>query len=115
MERITFKKKLKDLKKNNIAIVGHMGAGKSIVGKILAKKIDFQHIDSDNEIIRSSNKSINKIFYAELHDYELNQRLKKITEEFKIKAVVCDTPGFLLSLGQVQEDFIGKNKSSFDK
>ena len=54
--------------------------------------------------------SINKIFYAELHDYELNQRLKKITEELKIKAVVCDTPGFLLSLGQVQEDFIGKNK-----
>ena len=54
--------------------------------------------------------SINKIFYADLHDYELNQRLKKITEELKIKTVVCDTPGFLLSLGQVQEDFVGKNK-----
>ena len=42
--------------------------------------------------------SINKIFYADLHDYELNQRLKKITEELKIKAVVCETPGFLLNL-----------------
>ena len=42
--------------------MGHMGAGKSIIGKMLAKKIDFQHIDSDLEIIRFTRKSINKIF-----------------------------------------------------
>ena len=61
MESLKFKNKLKELKKNNIAIIGHMGAGKSIVAKMIAKKIDFQHIDSDYEITRFTMKSINKI------------------------------------------------------
>ncbi|MGY8750886.1 MAG: cryptochrome/photolyase family protein [Fidelibacterota bacterium] len=54
--------------------------------------------------------SINKIFYADLHDYELNKRLNQITKELKIKSVIYETPGFLLGLDQVQEDFKGKNK-----
>ena len=62
MESVEFKNKLKEIKKNNIAIVGHMGAGKSIIGKILAEKVDFKHIDSDYEITRFTMKSINKIF-----------------------------------------------------
>ena len=57
MESLEFKNKLKELKKNNIAIIGHMGAGKSIVAKMIAKKIDFQHIDSDYEITRFTMKS----------------------------------------------------------
>ena len=44
MESLEFKRKLKELKKNNVAIMGHMGAGKSTIGRMLAKKIDFQHI-----------------------------------------------------------------------
>ena len=34
MKSIEFRNKLKELKKNNIAIIGHMGAGKSIIGKM---------------------------------------------------------------------------------
>ena len=40
MESLEFKYKLKELKKNNISIMGHMGAGKSIIGRMLAKKIE---------------------------------------------------------------------------
>ena len=38
---------------------------------------------SDKEYLKKVliENSINKIFYADLHDYELNQRLKKITKE----------------------------------
>ena len=54
--------------------------------------------------------SINKIFYAELHDYELNKRLSQITKDLKIKSVVCQSPSFLLDNDQVEDDFKGKNK-----
>ena len=72
MESLEFKNKLKELKKNNIAIIGHMGAGKSIVAKMIAKKIDFQHIDSDHEITRFTMKSINKIFQEKGEEYFRN-------------------------------------------
>jgi len=72
MESLEFKNKLKELKKNNIAIIGHMGAGKSVVAKMLAKKIDFQHIDSDYEITRFTMKSINKIFQEKGEEYFRN-------------------------------------------
>lgn len=48
--------------KINITICGMMGAGKTAVGKILAKKINFDFIDTDKIIEKKSGKSINKIF-----------------------------------------------------
>ena len=41
---------LRKMNKNNIAIIGHMGSGKSHLGKILAKKLYLDHFDSDLEI-----------------------------------------------------------------
>ena len=40
----------KILKKSNIALIGLMGSGKSIIGKKLAKKLDFNYIDTDSTI-----------------------------------------------------------------
>ena len=51
MKRSEFKNIFKELSKKNIAIMGHMGSGKSIVGKKLAKQLGFKHLDSDLEII----------------------------------------------------------------
>ena len=39
MKSFKFKNKLKEMKKKNIAIMGHMGSGKSVIGKVLAKKL----------------------------------------------------------------------------
>ena len=44
----------------NIVIVGMMGVGKSSVGKVLAKELQFQFFDSDNEIENASNLNISK-------------------------------------------------------
>ncbi len=92
MESLEFKNKLKELKKNNIAIIGHMGAGKSIVGKILAKKIDFQHKDSDHEITRFTMKSINKIFQEKGEAY-----FRNIETEIVLKLI--EKKNVILSLG----------------
>ena len=62
MKRSEITNKLKESDKNNIAIMGHMGSGKSLIGKIIAKQLNFKHLDSDLEIIKLTQKSINKIF-----------------------------------------------------
>jgi shikimate kinase len=53
----------------NIALVGHMGSGKSIIGKIMAKKLNFKHIDSDKLIENNTKTSINEIFNNNGEDY----------------------------------------------
>ena len=34
----------------NLVLVGMMGSGKSSIGKILSKKLEFEFIDTDNKI-----------------------------------------------------------------
>ena len=46
----------------NIALIGHMGSGKSLIGKLIAKKLDFKHIDSDKLIEKETNSKIYDIF-----------------------------------------------------
>ena len=53
---------LEKLSKKNICLIGLMGAGKSIIGKLLAKKLKMHYYDSDSLIEKKLDKSINKIF-----------------------------------------------------
>ncbi len=46
----------------NIFLVGPMGSGKSSLGKKLAKSLDKKFIDTDKEIEKRENKTINEIF-----------------------------------------------------
>ena len=48
--------------KKNITIIGHMGSGKSLFGAKIANYFNIEHIDSDKEISKSENSSINEIF-----------------------------------------------------
>ena len=56
---------LKNKQNSPIALVGHMGSGKSIIGKLIAKKLNFDHIDTDLLIEKIKKKSINEIFTKE--------------------------------------------------
>ena len=53
---------LEKLTKKNICLIGLMGAGKSVVGKLLAKELRMRYYDSDKLIEKKLNKSINQIF-----------------------------------------------------
>ena len=46
----------------NIVLVGMMGSGKSLIGKILSKKLNFEFIDTDNIIEENEKKTISEIF-----------------------------------------------------
>ncbi|GIO15598.1 shikimate kinase [Cohnella xylanilytica] len=47
---------------NNIVIVGFMGTGKSTVSRLLAERLGWSRIDTDEEIVRRAGKSIPDIF-----------------------------------------------------
>ena len=46
----------------NLVLVGMMGAGKSSLGQLLAKSLNFEHIDIDNIIENKTQMKISKIF-----------------------------------------------------
>ena len=92
MNSADFKNKLKDLNKKNVAIMGHMGSGKSIIGKILANMLNFEHVDSDKEITKLTNKSINQIFKEKGEEYF------RIVEA-KILSNLINKNDIILSLG----------------
>lgn len=48
--------------KKTVAMVGMMGAGKTAVGTVLARKLGVPFVDSDEEIVRAASRSIAEIF-----------------------------------------------------
>ncbi len=63
---------LTDIKKKNICIMGHMGSGKSIIGKDLSNYLNLKYYDIDKEIELKTKKSINSIFKEEGEKYFRN-------------------------------------------
>jgi shikimate kinase len=53
-----------DLQGLNIYLVGMMGAGKSTVGKLLAKRLEYGFIDTDTTIAQVVGQSVNDIFQS---------------------------------------------------
>ena len=53
----------------NLVLVGMMGSGKSLIGKILSRKLDFDFIDTDFEIEKKFNLSIKEIFDNYVEEY----------------------------------------------
>jgi len=46
----------------SLVLVGMMGSGKSLIGKILSKKLDYDFIDTDKKIEEIEKKTISEIF-----------------------------------------------------
>ena len=63
------------LLKRSIVLVGLMGAGKSTVGRRLAKALDVEFHDSDAEIVEAAGCSISDIF--EIHGEAIFRDLEK--------------------------------------
>jgi shikimate kinase len=80
-------------KPNSIFLVGLMGAGKSTIGRHLAKSLRMEFVDSDHEIERRTGASIPLIFDVE-GEAGFRQREKKIIDELtRREGIVLATGG----------------------
>tara|TARA_Y100000590_G_C15746227_1_gene1022192 strand:+ start:3656 stop:4207 length:552 start_codon:yes stop_codon:yes gene_type:complete len=92
MKSTNLKSILDKTKKKNIAIIGHMGSGKSILSKKLAQIYNSGYIDTDNEILIFEKKSINQIFTEKGENY-----FRKL--ESKIVKKCLEKKNIIISLG----------------
>ena len=107
MESSEFKNILKELKKKNLAILGHMGSGKSVLGKFIAKKFKLKHIDSDKEIVKFTGLSINKIFEDRGEKY-----FRKIEKKILLKIIEKKNVVISLGGGSIKSNEIRKKLAS---
>ena len=78
----------------NLVLVGMMGSGKSSIGKILSKKLEFEFIDTDNEIEELEKKTISEIFKKNGEKY-----FRNIEEVISIKSLKLDSKVIALGGG----------------
>lgn len=85
-------------KKENIVIIGMSGAGKSTVGKYVGQKLNMEFIDTDDIIIESTGKTIDRIFeeYGEDFFRHLESDLIKRIYSFE-KKVIATGGGVILN------------------
>ena len=65
MKSPNFRKKSNKGIDKSIAIIGHMGSGKTLIGKLIAKELNYRFFNSDKIIEKNTQKSIKNIFLDE--------------------------------------------------
>ena len=78
--------------KKNIVLIGMMGSGKSLIGKILSKKLGLDFIDIDEKIEEMEDKNISEIFKKHGESY-----FRKKEEEVSISCLKLKNK--IISLG----------------
>lgn len=75
---------------DNYVLIGYMGAGKTTVGKALAKETGKKFLDTDELIVKQMNLSINDIFakYGEDYFRELETKLLDNLCKSEVDAVI---------------------------
>ena len=79
-------------KGHNILLIGMMGCGKTTIGKKMAEKIGYSHLDTDTSIANTHSKSIHEIFNNEGEDV-FRKMEKDIIRDLPINQCVISTGG----------------------
>ena len=79
--------------KENIALIGFMGSGKTTVGKALARALEMKFVDIDKEIVKLEKRSVTEIFEQDGEQYFRELERKIIDKESKDNNIVISTGG----------------------
>lgn len=90
-------------KQSNIFLVGFMGSGKSTVGPLLAKKIDYHFVDSDELVEQKAGKSVAQIFSEDGEPTFRKAEESVIQAVFEKPNVVCALGGGALKSPRTRE------------
>ena len=77
----------------NIVLVGFMGTGKSAVGRVIAQKLEFHFIDTDDVIEQTSKAKISDIFSEHGEDYFRDLESQAVKSVALMKNQVVATGG----------------------
>ena len=98
--------------KENLIFLGMMGSGKSSIGSLVAKKLQLNFIDIDNEIETELGLSIKKIFETKGENYFRKFEEKITLKKLKSKPVVISLGGGAFTNINIRKEVI-KNHLSF--
>ena len=98
--------------KENLIFLGMMGSGKSSIGSLVAKKLQLNFIDIDNEIETEIGLSIKKIFETKGENYFRKFEEKITLRKLKSKPVVISLGGGAFTNRNIRKEVI-KNHLSF--
>ena len=106
---------LKNYNMKTIVIIGHMGSGKSLVGKLLSRKINWNYFDSDEEIEKDLNFSIVDIFKTHGESYFRKKEELIIEKLIKKKYSVISLGGGSITIKKIRSLLEKKTISIFLK
>ena len=98
--------------KENLVFLGMMGSGKSSIGSLVAKKLQLNFIDIDNEIETELGLSIKKIFETKGENYFRKFEEKITLKKLKLKPVVISLGGGAFTNRNIRKEVI-RNHLSF--
>ena len=78
-----------------IFLIGYMGAGKTTLGKALARRMNLSYIDTDQYIEKRYHKKISEIFAAEGEERFRNIEHRVLLEVSEFEDVIVSTGGGL--------------------
>lgn len=78
---------------NNIVLTGFMGSGKTVVGKVIAEKLNLKFVDIDNLIEEEEKQSIPEIFSCPGEDYFRKLEKEMVSRVAKEQDQVIATGG----------------------
>ncbi len=81
----------------NLYLIGMMGAGKTTVGHLLAKRLGYSFIDTDSLISQAAGKSINEIFATEGENRFRELETKILAEVSSYKNLTIATGGGIVT------------------
>lgn len=84
---------VKSLDSKNIVLVGMSGAGKTSVGKYIARKLNREFIDTDDIIIKTTGRTIDSIFKEDGEDHFRQLEKKVINKISSFENKVISTGG----------------------
>ena len=98
--------------KENLVFLGMMGSGKSSIGLLVAKKLQLNFIDIDNEIEKKLGKKITDIFEENGEDFFRKIEEKITLKKLKLNSSVISLGGGAFTNRNIRKEVL-KNHLSF--
>lgn len=95
--------------KKSVVMVGMMGAGKTAVGTVLARKLAVPFVDSDDEIVHAAGRSIAEIFERDGEPFFRAREAEVIARLLRASPCILSTGGgaFLAEANRAQIHELG--------